>query len=93
MHPRRLALLLAATVLVGCSLVDDQRRQAEVDRLMEVDGVERQARLQGEGKLRPKELEVVSDKMGWTRPDARGLPPPPTTDQLEKKVKAASNAP
>jgi hypothetical protein len=93
MRPLRLALLFAAAGLAGCSLVDDQRRQAEVDRLMEADAAERQARLQGEGKLRPKEFEAVSDKMGWTRADARGLPPPPTTEQLEKKVKAAASAP
>jgi hypothetical protein len=28
--------------------------------------------------------------MGWSRSDARGLPPPPTTEELEKKVKAAN---
>lgn len=90
MRPTGLCLLLVAIGLTGCSLVDNQRRQAEVDRLMEADAAERQARLQAEGKLRPKEFETVSDKMGWTRPDARGLPPPPTTEQLEKKVKAAA---
>lgn len=90
MRPLGLCLLLAASGLAGCAFVDDQRRQAEVDRLMEIDAAERQARLQAEGKLRPKEFETVSNKMGWTRPDARGLPPPPTTEQLEKKVKAAS---
>mgnify|MGYP000497953009 CR=1 FL=1 len=46
--------------------------------------------LKAEGKLRPKEFEVVSNKMGWTRTDARGLPPPPNNDELEKKVKAAA---
>lgn len=83
-------VLLAVLGLAGCSLLDDRRRQAEADRLMEADAAERQARLKGEGKLRPKEFEVVSDKMGWTRTDARGLPPPPTTAELEQKVKAAA---
>jgi hypothetical protein len=85
-----LCLVLVASSLAGCAFVDDQRRQADVDRIREADAAERQARLQAEGKLRPKEFETVSDKMGWTRPDARGLPPPPTTEQLEKKVKAAA---
>ncbi len=85
-----LSLLLAAACLMGCSLVDDQRRHADTERMMEEDAAERQARLKGEGKLRPKEFEVVSNKMGWTRTDARGLPPPPTTEELEKKVKAAA---
>jgi hypothetical protein len=83
-------LLLGVAGLAGCSLVDDKRRQAETERLMEEDAAERQARLKGEGKLRPKEFEVVSNKMGWTRADARGLPPPPSTEELEKKVKSAS---
>ncbi|MEY2751563.1 MAG: hypothetical protein RLZZ550_1534 [Verrucomicrobiota bacterium] len=86
----RLGLLSGTLALAGCALFDDQRRQAETERLMEADAAERQARLKAEGKLRPKEFEVVSNKMGWTRADARGLPPPPTTEELEKKVKAAS---
>jgi hypothetical protein len=86
----RLGLLLGAIGLAGCALFDDKRRQAETERLMEEDAAERQARLRAEGKLRPKEFEVVSNKMGWTRTDARGLPPPPTTEELEKKVKATS---
>jgi hypothetical protein len=28
-------------------------------------------------------------KMGWTTKGAAGLPPPPTTEELEKRVKAA----
>jgi len=83
-------LLLAALGLPGCAFLDENRRHAETERLMEADAAERQARLKGEGKLRPKEFEVVSEKMGWTRTDARGLPPPPTTEELEKKVKAAA---
>jgi len=83
-------LLIVISGLAGCSVLDDRRRQAETDRLMEADAAERQARLKGEGKLRPKEFEEVSNKMGWTRTDARGLPPPPTTEELEKKVKAAA---
>lgn len=90
MNPLRLGLLLGILALAGCSLFDDRRRQAEADRLMEADAAERQARLRAEGKLRPKEFEVVSNKMGWTRTDARGLPPPPTTEELEKKVKTAA---
>ena len=89
MNPLRLGLLFGTFAFAGCTLFDDQRRQAEVDRLMEADAAERQARLKAEGKLRPKEFEVVSNKMGWTRTDAHGLPPPPTTDELEMKVKAA----
>jgi hypothetical protein len=90
MRTCQLLLLPVALGLAGCSLLDENRRQAETDRIREADAAERQARLKGEGKLRPKEFEVVSDKMGWTRTDARGLPPPPTTEELEKKVKAAA---
>jgi len=86
----RCGLLLGTLGLAGCGIFDDQRRQAEIDRAMEADAADRQARLRAEGKLRPKEFEEVSNKMGWTRTDARGLPAPPTTDELEKKVKAAA---
>jgi hypothetical protein len=55
--------------------------------------MERQQRLLAEGKLNPQEYEALAIKMGWPRPDARGIPPPPTTEELEKKVKASQSNP
>jgi hypothetical protein len=31
--------------------------------------------------------------MGWTSKGAPGLPPPPTTEELEKRIKAAEKTP
>ncbi|TSA32835.1 MAG: hypothetical protein D4R66_05480 [Opitutales bacterium] len=79
--------------LTGCQRFSEERRQAEVDKAMEDDSQERQARLKAEGKLNPEELKALAHKLGWAQSDARGLPPPPTTEELEKKVKAAEQKP
>ena len=88
MSPLRLSLLLSLLFLVGCGAFDDAKRQEESERLSREDSARRQARLRSEGKLNDREYETVSDKMGWSRSDARGLPAPPTTEELEKRVKA-----
>jgi hypothetical protein len=86
-------ILLGSVALTGCQRFSEERRQAEVDKAMEDDSQERQARLKAEGKLNPEELKALAHKLGWAQSDARGLPPPPTTEELEKKVKAAEQKP
>jgi hypothetical protein len=86
-------ILLGTVALSGCHLLSDERRQAEVDKAMEDDNQERQARLKAEGKLNPEELKALAHKLGWAQSDARGLPPPLTTEELEKKVKASEQKP
>lgn len=54
---------------------------------------ERKARLQALGTLSPQEYEAMAIRMGWTKKSAAGLPPPPTTEELEKRVKAAEKTP
>lgn len=80
---------LVLGLLTGCS---SYRERAEKESLeqMHRDSEIRQARLKSTSSLNDKEYETVSDRMGWSRSDARGLPPPPTTEELEKKVKAAN---
>ncbi len=86
-------ILLGTVALSGCHLLSDERRQAEVDKAMEDDNQERQTRLKAEGKLNSEESKALAHKLGWTRSDARGLPPPLTTEELEKKVKASEQKP
>ncbi len=86
-------ILLGTVALSGCRLFSEERRQAEVDKAMEDDSQERQARLKAEGKLNPEELKALAHKLGWAQSDARGLPPPLTTEELEKKVKASEQKP
>ena len=50
-------------------------------------GVE--ARLKAKGTLSPQEYELMALKMGWTTKSEPGLPPPPSIEELEKRVKAA----
>ncbi len=81
-------LLLLSFGLTGCNMFDMGSRQADLDKMRAADDEERQARLKAEGKLNPQEYEALAIKMGWTRPEARGIPAPPSTDDLEKRVKA-----
>lgn len=88
-------LLLRALVLAsvlsgaGCSMLDQDRGRAALQERLMDDTDERKARLQAKGTLSPQEYEAMALKMGWTTKGAPGLPPPPTTEELEKRVKAA----
>lgn len=88
------ALLLACVLLgAGCSIPDAKSTAAgQQDRLMD-DTDERKARLRARGTLSPQEYEAMAIKMGWTTKGASGLPPPPTTEELEKRIKAAEANP
>jgi hypothetical protein len=88
------ALLLACALLgAGCSIPDAKSTAtAQQDRLLD-DTDERKDRLRARGTLSPKEYEAMAIKMGWTTKSAPGLPPPPTTEELEKRIKAAEANP
>ncbi len=85
----RVLLFAAASLAAGCSTPNDKRdADLQQQRLMD-DTDERKARLRARGTLSPQEYEAMAVKMGWTSKSAAGLPPPPTTEELEKRVKAA----
>lgn len=84
-----LTSLLIAGFLMGCSAYRERAEKESIEQ-MHRDSEIRQARLKTTSSLNDKEYETVSDRMGWSRSDARGLPPPPTVEELEKKVKAAN---
>jgi hypothetical protein len=88
---KTLGLLLAVATFSGCTLFQNHV-QADSDAQMRRDSAERQARLKAEGKLNPTELEAVSARMGWVRGDARGLPDALTTEEMERRAKAAEAA-
>lgn len=81
--------LTSMLLFTSCSAYRDRLDKESVEQ-MRRDSEVRQTRLKAEGSLNQKEYETVSDRMGWSRTDARGLPPPPTTEELEKKVKVAN---
>ncbi|MCX6888528.1 MAG: hypothetical protein NTU71_03700 [Verrucomicrobia bacterium] len=86
--PRAL-LLICALLGAGCAMPDAKRDADDQQRRLMDDSDERKARLQARGTLSPQEYEAMALKMGWTTKGAPGLPPPPTTEELEKRVKAA----
>lgn len=81
--------VLISGLLMGCSAYRERAEKESIEQ-MQRDSQIRQTRLKTKSSLNDKEYETVSDRMGWSRSDARGLPPPPTTEELEKKVNAAS---
>jgi hypothetical protein len=88
----RVLLLAGALLVVGCSLPDSKRDAAIARENMLDDTDERKARLKARGTLNPQEYEAMAIRMGWTTKGAAGLPPPPTTEELEKRVKAAETS-
>ena len=89
----RVLLLAGALLTAGCSLPDPKRDAALAQERMLDDNDERKARLKARGTLNPQEYEAMALRMGWTTKGAGGLPPPPTTEELEKRVKAAEKTP
>lgn len=89
----RVLLLATAMLGAGCALPDAKRDAAAVQERLMDDNDERKARLRASGTLSPQEYEALARKMGWTTKGAPGLPPPPTTDELEKRVKDAEKTP
>ena len=86
--PRAL-LLICALLGAGCAMPDAKRDADDQQRRLMDDSDERKARLQARGTLSPQEYEAMALKMGWTTKCQDGLPAAPTTEELEKRVKAA----
>jgi protein involved in sex pheromone biosynthesis len=93
LNSKAMRFLLTSVVvlglLTGWSSYRDRAEKESIEQ-MQRDSEIRQTRLKTKSSLNDKEYETVSDRMGWSRSDARGLPPPPTTEELEKKVNAAN---
>lgn len=81
----RLLALAALACLAGCVTTPEQR-QAEQERQAERDREIRRAHMRGTGALNETEYEAVNRRTGVVDPTRRGLPRPPTTEELERKV-------
>jgi hypothetical protein len=80
------ALVLAALLaLAGCALTPAQR-EAEQERQAARDREIRREHMRASGALNETEYEAVNRRTGRVDPTRRGLPPPPTTEELESKV-------
>lgn len=90
-HSTFCKIFLVTLVVGGCSSYQ-KKSQNDTEAAMVAESANRQARLRETRTLNNKEYETVSDRMGWVRSDARGLPPPPSTAELEQKVKAAEKS-
>ncbi len=78
------ALALAALLLLaGCAITPEQR-QAELDRQTARDREIRREHMRASCALHETEYEAVNRRTGRVDPARRGLPPPPTTDELER---------
>jgi hypothetical protein len=85
----RILLLACAFSVGGCGMLDVERSRGAIQDRLQDDNDERKARLRAKGTLNPQEYEAMALKMGWTTKGAPGLPPPLTTEELEKRVKDA----
>jgi len=89
----RVLLLASAMLGAGCALPDAKRDAAAVQERLMDDNDERKARLKAKGTLSPQEYEIMARKMGWTTKGATGSAMPPSTEELEKRVKDAAAQP
>lgn len=83
-------LLLAASLplLAGCVALTPAEREAEQQRRAEADRALRRQHMQERGGITETEYEVLSRRTGESPSPSGGLPRPPTTKELEKKVES-----
>lgn len=81
----RHALLALCLLQVGCNVMSDEQRQAELERQAERDRAQRRQHMLATGAIRETEYEVISRRGGV--PDSGRLPPPPTTEEMERRVR------
>lgn len=84
----RLPFLLALPLLAGCIALTPAEREAEQQRRAEADRALRRQHMQERGGITETEYEVLARRTGQVDPAAGGLPRPPTTKELEKKVES-----
>jgi len=84
----RSALLLALPLLAGCAALTPAEREEEQRRRAEADRELRRRHMQQSGGISATEYEVIGGRSGQVDPGRSGLPRPPTTRELEKKVES-----
>lgn len=86
MRPVLLALCL---LQVGCNVLSDEQRQAELERKAEQDRALRRQHMLSTGAVRESEYDVIGRKTGTVTATGK-LPPPPTTAEMEERAKAGA---
>ena len=86
-------LILVAWLCAGCGITDIKARNTQADQYLQNDSEERKARLKASSSLSPQEYAALAKQMGWTEKSAGGLPPPPTTEELEQRIREAGKQP
>jgi len=81
----RLVLLALGLLQVGCNVLSDEQRQAELERKAEQDRALRRQHMLSNGAIRETEYDAISRRTGTGAAPAR-LPAAPTTDEMERRV-------
>ncbi|MFZ9201088.1 MAG: hypothetical protein ACO23N_01500 [Opitutales bacterium] len=82
----RFALLTLCLLQVGCNVLSDEQRQAELERKAEQDRAMRRQHMLSTGAVRESEYDVIGRKTGTSAVSGK-LPPPPTTAEMEERAK------
>lgn len=82
----RHAWLALCLLQVGCNVLSGEQRQAELERKAEQDRELRRQHMLATGAVRESEYDVIGRKTG-TATATGGLPPAPTTDEMERRNK------
>ncbi len=85
----RLALFVLGLLQVGCNVLSDEQRQAELERKAEQDRVLRRQHMLSTGAIRETEYDVMSRRTGTGTAPGK-LPSAPTTDEMERRVNEGS---
>lgn len=81
----RLALSALCLLQVGCNVLSDEQRQAELERKAEQDRALRRQHMLSNGAIRETEYEAISRRTGTGAAPGK-LPGAPTTDEMERRV-------
>ncbi len=81
----RIILFALSLMFVGC--MSQEERQAQIQRKAESDRAFRREHMRNTGAVRDNEYEALNKATRDFTPQATGIPPAPTTEELERRVK------
>ena len=82
----RHAWLALCLLQVGCNVLSGEQRQAELERKAEEDRAFRRQHMLSTGAVRDAEYDVIGRKTG-TVTATGALPPPPPTEEMERRTR------
>ena len=81
----RIAFLALSLACVGC--MSQEERQAQIERKAEMDRAFRREHMRNTGAVRDAEYDALNKATRDFTPQATGIPPAPTTEELERRIK------